>query len=102
LGRDNVKKMIEVLKAHSFSVTYHSDIDKFSIQGSSKVDKISIQTILLKDEYFIWRPEVLDETDSLGNRLIQLFRNESNLPELVNQVVTDFFKHLSPTNLAEK
>ena len=76
-GKTTVEKMVGLLEASSFSVTYHSDNGKFSIQGSSKVDKAAINIILWKGvNYKVWAPQVLDETDSLGNRLVLLTRTE--------------------------
>ena len=77
-GKTTVEKMVGLLGAHSFSVTYHSDTGKFSIQGSSKVDTAAIRTILLGAKYKVWAPQVLDETDSLGDRLVVLIESDAD------------------------
>lgn len=71
-GQETARKMASTLKAHSLSVTYNADNKKFTIHNSSEIDKETIAKIFSEAVYEGWQPQVLDETDDLGNRLVQL------------------------------
>jgi len=71
-GQETARKMASTLEAHSLSLTYNESNSKFTIHSSSRIDKETIAKILSKAVYKGWGPQVLDETDDLGNRLVQL------------------------------
>jgi len=87
LGQETARKMVDVLKAHSLSITYNEGNEKFTIHGSSGIEKKFIEKIFNEQPYVGWRPQVLRETDRMGNRLVRLqFINESN-----NQSISSLF-----------
>lgn len=71
-GQETARKMASTLEAHSLSLTYNDSTRKFTIHNSSEIDKEAIAKILSKAVFEAWGPQVLDETDDLGNRLVQL------------------------------
>lgn len=92
-GQETAKKMVDNLKASSLTITYNEKIKKFTIHGSAGIDKATIQKIFSQTRYEGWRPEVLDETDNLGNRLVELrgvagidFENLSSSQQEIKEV----------------
>lgn len=72
IGQETAEKMAGVLKAHSLSVTYNKSDKKFTIYNTSEMTIATIKNIFFEVAYSGWYPEVIEETDSLGNRLVQL------------------------------
>jgi hypothetical protein len=76
-GQVTAIKMLFALAVHSLSITYNETTGKLTIPNSSKIDKETIQTIFSGTTYGRLHPEVLDETDVLGNRLVRLAERET-------------------------
>lgn len=64
--------MIDALKSHSLQIRYSDRTNKFTVLGSSSISKGMIRKFFSEKEYYGWKPEVLDEVDQFGNRLVQL------------------------------
>ena len=71
-GQDTITKMTNILETHSLTITYDQDNKKFTIPDSSHINKETIAKILSVAFYHSWKPQVLDETDNVGNWLVEL------------------------------
>lgn len=71
-GQESAKKMADSLISRSLLIKYDSNTKKFTILGSSEINKEVMEKIFAENTYHNWQPEVLDETDEFGNRLVQL------------------------------
>lgn len=71
-GQETVAKMTDRLSQYSLSMTYDENGQKFVIQNSSNMKYEQIVKIFSGVVYEGWRPKVLEETDELGNRQVQL------------------------------
>jgi hypothetical protein len=75
LGQKTAKMMADALIRHGYSVSYGDKV--FTILNSSQAKTESIVNILFNEkmQYNGWVPKVLDKTDALGNRLVELISN---------------------------
>lgn len=71
-GEESIRKMSTALGHHSLSITYNENSKQFTVIGSSNLDKNAIIKIFATFGYEVWEPQVLDETDPSGNRLVVL------------------------------
>jgi hypothetical protein len=75
-GQQNSRKMYETLSAHSLGLTFNGSTKKFTVLGSSSLSSQAIEQIFAEKRYGGWAPQVLEETDTLGNRLVQFRMTE--------------------------
>lgn len=71
-GKNTILEMAKALESRSLSLTYNLETRKFTVLGSSKFDMQSIKEIFRDIRGGDWQPQVLDETDMHGNRLVRL------------------------------
>jgi len=71
-GQVTAMKMNEAATSHSLGLTYNTDSKRFTVLGSSYLSKEALEKIFAKKNYDGWQPQVLDETDSFGNRVVRL------------------------------
>ena len=71
-GQDIAWDMHLIALRHSFSLTYDSSSRKFTILGTSGRSKEELEHTFEGISCRVWRPQFLDETDALGNRLVVL------------------------------
>ncbi len=71
-GQDTARKMSEAAESHSLAITYDSDSKKFTVLNSANLGKEAVAAIFNEKKYEGWEPKVLNTTDSLGNRVVQL------------------------------
>jgi len=77
-GIETAKNMYETLSEGGLGLSYNSSSRKFTVIGSSNKTVEDIQKLIAKKNYLAWVPEILNEIDSEGNRLIHL------VPENIN------------------
>lgn len=78
-GRETAELMVKALNDHSLSMTFDANKKKFTVIGSSQIDKNDLQKIFQTNSYGIWRPQVLDDVDHIGNRLVNLVQTPDDV-----------------------
>lgn len=71
-GEDTARKMSEALQSNSLALTYDTSTKKFTILGSAHLDSESIGEIFTQKKFEGWEPQVLNDVDDLGNRMVKL------------------------------
>jgi hypothetical protein len=82
-GQESARKMVNALNSSALSITYNQIDKRFTIENSSRVEKETIEGIFSAYSYEMWQPEILDERDPLGNRLVQFVRCPENEDSLL-------------------
>lgn len=95
LGVYAVTQMNKLLTSYDskLHIQYDSSQKKFTILESSSLTKRSLEEILLRGSYLGFRPLAVDQTDTLGNRIVILqhvewideFDTDPNDPDLIEQ-----------------
>lgn len=96
--QNSLQAMNSDLTEHSMSISYDRSSKKITILNSSALSKAELNKIFADKVYDRWKPEVLDSTDALGNRIARL------VPDIKNIIITEsqlfsrsFGSRLSPS-----
>lgn len=85
-GLETARKISDALQSHSLSIIYNAKIDKFTVLGSCNLNKETIKEIFAKNSYRVWKPKVLEEVDSYGNRMIKFCQRFDRSELWVNMI----------------
>jgi SAM-dependent methyltransferase len=78
-GQNTARKMNDVATSHSLELNYNTGSKQFTLLGSSDISKEALEKIFAEKVYDRWKPQILYETDSLGNRLFRLVHVDDSL-----------------------